>query len=63
MNYRAVDSKELVLRLKHLENVILQVEDNPSYYIYKVITNNGVKTIKSELPKTEFLKQFNFKKK
>lgn len=63
MSFHVVGSKELVLRLKQLESVILQVEDNPTYYIYKMITNNGIKTIKSDLPKEEFLKQLNLVKK
>jgi hypothetical protein len=63
MNSTKVDHSNLKKRLERLQESLLQVQDNPEYYIYKIVTNNGIQTIKSDLNKEEFFKSLQLKKK
>jgi hypothetical protein len=52
--------KELASKLSE---VAPEVQEIASYYIYKIQSPNGVKTIKSHLPYDEFMQHFKKKKK
>jgi hypothetical protein len=51
--------KELASKLSE---VAPEVQEIASYYIYKIQSPNGVKTIKSHLPYDEFMQHFKKKK-
>ena len=51
--------KELASKLTE---VAPEVQEIASYYIYKIQSPNGVKTIKSHLPYDEFMQHFKKKK-
>lgn len=46
-----------------LSEVAPEVQEIASYYIYKIQSPNGVKTIKSSLPYEEFMQHFKKEKK